>query len=63
MKEIEITIDLDGKVEIDQTGFHGKGCDKIAEALSKVIGKVVKQEKKCEYYQPEVEIKVKQKLN
>lgn len=62
MKSVEITIDLDGNIEIDQHGFHGKDCDKIAETLSKAVGKIVKQDKKCEYYQTETQNQIKQKI-
>ena len=50
MKEIEITIDKDGQIEIDLKGYHGKGCQNIARELAKSLGTTVKNEKKPEFY-------------
>lgn len=61
MKEIEITIDTDGTVEIDLKGFHGKGCSEITEKLLKALdGEVKTSTKKSEYYKPVPKTKVKQ---
>ncbi len=50
MKEIEITINKDGTITIDQLGFEGKSCDDIAYKLANALGKIVKEQKKPEYY-------------
>jgi hypothetical protein len=53
MREIEITINLDGSVEIDLDGFQGKGCSEITDEFVKALsGDVVKREQKKEYYKP-----------
>ncbi|KKM91563.1 hypothetical protein LCGC14_1227230 [marine sediment metagenome] len=50
MKEIEITIDKDGQVEIDLKGFQGKGCEEITRQLAKGLGSIVRSDKKPEFY-------------
>lgn len=61
MKEIEITIDTDGKAEINLNGFHGKGCSDVIDKLIKSLGAdVSKREQKQEYYKKVIENKVKQ---
>lgn len=50
MKEIEIIIDKNGEVSIDLKGYQGQGCSEIAKILANSIGKTVKNNKKCEYY-------------
>ena len=62
MKEIEVTIDENGKVDIDLNGFHGKGCDEIAKKLAKAMGSIVNIDKKCDFYKQEVQTKTKQKI-
>lgn len=57
MKEIEIIIGKDGEVTFDLDGYKGKGCSEIAEKFSKALGKTVKSDKKCEFYQSEVQNK------
>ena len=62
MKEIEITINPDGTAEIELDGFKGKGCSQAMDELLKGLdAKIVKRSKKCDYYQQDVEEKVKQK--
>ena len=63
MREIEITIDTDGKTEIDLKGFQGQGCSQISDELIKALGGAVEQRKhKGEYYKPKPKAKVKQKI-
>ena len=61
-KEIEITIDVDGTIEIDLKGYAGKGCSEISDELIKALGGQVDiRTKKGEYYKPLAKPKVKQK--
>lgn len=60
-KEVEMTINVDGTVEIDLQGFQGKGCSQVAEQLAKAIGTTVKRDKKCEYHQAEQKQQQKQR--
>jgi len=62
MREIEITIDADGKTDIDLKGFQGKGCAQITDKLIKSLrGEVISREQKCDFYKPKPKIKVKQR--
>ena len=50
-QEIEITIDTDGKTDIDLINFKGKKCSEVMEALEKALGARAKIEQKPEYFQ------------
>ncbi len=64
MKEIEVTIDVDGKTEIDLKGFQGKGCAQITDSLIKSLeGEVIARDQKCDFYKPKPKAKVKQRQN
>lgn len=58
-REIEITIDKDGNVEIDMIGWHGKGCADVSKQLEKALGRTVKTDRKSEFYKPEQKQKQK----
>jgi len=52
MKEFEIIIDpKTGHIDIDQIGFHGTECEEKLKDLFEMLGTVVHQDKKSEYYQ------------
>lgn len=59
MREIEFTIDNDGKITIDQINFKGPECARFAEELAKALGTVTKHNTKSEYFQPVADIKPK----
>ena len=62
MKEIEITIDIDGKTEIDLKGFQGKGCSQLTDDLVKSFrGEVITRDQKCDFYKQKPKAKVKQR--
>ena len=50
-QEIEITIDTDGKTDIDLINFKGKGCSEVMKALEKALGTRATVEQKPEYFQ------------
>ena len=52
MKEIEVTIDENGEISVDLTGYRGKGCAVDSDAFIKALGKVKSREKKNEYWKP-----------
>ena len=59
-KEVEITINADGTSEIELHGFQGKGCTKVIDDMLKSLGgKVLDRGKKCEFFKPEIQEKVK----
>ena len=49
-KEITITINTDGTVEMDQLGWKGKSCENAVDDIIKAIGKEVKSERKRDWY-------------
>lgn len=61
-KEIDIIIETNGETSIELTGWHGKGCSDVTAEISKALGRTVKTDKKCEYWQQETKPEVKQKV-
>ena len=60
MKEIEITIDVNGEISLDLDGFKGKGCDDLIKKLTNAMrGKVKSVKKKNDYYSAEETQKLK----
>jgi hypothetical protein len=53
MPEIEITIDKDGKVDIDLFNFHSQACSLDSETFARALGATVKRDRKPEYWQQE----------
>ena len=51
MKTILVTVDEEGSVEIEATGFKGKACEAATDAMIKAMGVPVCTKKKPEYYQ------------
>ena len=52
MKEVTVTINRDGTVEVDVNGVQGSGCQDYTDAVLKALGgEVIKDEKKPEFYQ------------
>jgi len=59
-KEIHISINPDGTVELDQQGWDGKDCDGAIDDLIKSLGKEITNKKKKEWYR-KAKIQQKQK--
>lgn len=51
MKSIKITIDEEGQIELETTGFKGKSCEQATEAMIKALGMQASSKKKPEFYQ------------
>lgn len=51
MKQIIITADIDGSVEVKGAGFVGKECDEKLKAFTDALGTVSSSRKLPEYYQ------------
>lgn len=51
MREIEITIDKNGKIDIEAIGYDGQGCSQDISKLVEALGTEVSRSQKCEYYQ------------
>lgn len=62
-EEVEIIINENGEIKIETKGIKGKRCEEMALSLEKVLGKIIKKERKPEYYEKEIsivnEIKIK----
>lgn len=50
MKQIKITIDELGQIEIEAAGFKGKACEAATDAMIKALGVPVCTKKKPEYF-------------
>ena len=47
-RRIEVIIDENGDPQIETIGYTGKECEKIQEALSQALGKIVSKKDKPE---------------
>ena len=54
MKTIEVIVTEDAIITVEAIGFHGKGCEKATKALEEALGKVVKRDKKPEFFKERV---------
>jgi len=59
MKQVIVTIDINGSVQIDAQGYKGIGCEKATQFLENALGTQLKHKRKPEYYQ---QIKQQQRL-
>jgi len=55
MKQIRITIDANGAVEIKAEGFAGKGCKMATAFIEKALGSVAGRTLTSAYYQNKTE--------
>lgn len=53
MKTIKITVDEEGQIELETSGFKGKSCEQATEAMIKALGMQASSKKKPEFYQEE----------
>jgi hypothetical protein len=51
MKEIILTVDLDGKTKLETKGFKGKACLKASKFLEDALGKTTGNQLKPAYYE------------
>lgn len=51
MKQIKVTVNEDGSLEIEAVGYKGNACEKATAALEKALGVAGKRTKKPEFYQ------------
>jgi hypothetical protein len=49
-KTIEVTIDPEGIVTIEATGFRGNACEKATKEIEEALGLQKGRKKKAEYY-------------
>ena len=59
MKQIIVTIDLDGNATVEAVGFNGKGCKDATKAIEEAVGTVTNVKQKPEFYRQEVQTDVR----
>ena len=63
MQELEIIIDIEGKVEVKVRGMHGPECLKTTENIENALGDVQKRAFLPEYYESTVTQRTCEKIN
>jgi hypothetical protein len=54
MKELEITIDKEGRVQVAVRGVPGEGCIALTKNIENAVGTVEQREYTAEYYEQPV---------
>jgi hypothetical protein len=54
MKELEITIDKEGRVQVAVRGVKGEGCMGLTKNIENAVGTVEEREYTAEYYEQPV---------
>ena len=62
-EELEIEIDKSGETKIHLKGIKGKACLEYTKFLEQIIGKIKSQELTSEYYEPELDVEIKDTLH
>lgn len=58
-RDLEVVISPDGEISIKVSGFPGKQCLKVREAMEAEVGVLRSQRLTSEYYQPEQPVDMK----
>lgn len=56
LQEMEVTIDKDGRIQVNVKGVQGTGCLALTRELENALGVVEKREYTADYYQQETGI-------
>ncbi len=56
MKELEITIDREGRVQVAVRGVKGEGCRGLTKNIEDAVGTVEEREYTAEYYEQPVSV-------
>ena len=56
LQEMEITIDKEGRIQVNVKGVQGTGCLALTRELENAVGVVEQREYTAEYYQQETGI-------
>ena len=62
MKELDITIDREGKVRIAVRGGHGEDCIGLTRKIEEVVGVVEERELLPEYYEQAADVHTRETL-
>jgi hypothetical protein len=57
-REFEITIAPDGSVEVEISGYKGKGCLEAMKIFQEIVGELRSQNLTHEYYAPEEDVRI-----
>lgn len=63
MKELEITIDKEGRVQVAVHGVHGGECIGLTKKIENAVGTVEEREYTAEYYEQPVAVSDRQYVN
>ena len=63
MKELEITIDKTGKVQVAVRGVQGEGCLDLTKNIENAVGTVEEREYTPEYYEQPLTVSDNQYVN
>lgn len=63
MKELEITIDKAGRVQVAVRGVQGEGCLDLTKNIENEVGSVEEREYTAEYYEQPVTVSDHQYVN
>jgi hypothetical protein len=63
MKELEITIDKTGRVQVAVRGVQGEGCLGLTKNIENAVGRVEEREYTAEYYDQPVTVSDHQYVN
>ena len=63
MKELEITIDRNGRVQVAVRGMKGEGCLDLTKNIENAVGSVEEREYTADYYEQPVTVSDHQYVN
>jgi hypothetical protein len=63
MKELEITIDRNGRVQVAVRGVKGEGCLGLTKNIENAVGRVEEREYTSEFYDQPVNVSDHQYVN
>lgn len=63
MKELEITIDRNGRVQVAVRGMKGEGCLDLTKNIENAVGSVEEREFTADYYEQPVTVSDHQYVN
>ena len=63
MKELEITIDRNGRVQVAVRGVKGEGCLDLTKNIENAVGSVEEREFTADYYEQPVTVSDHQYVN
>ncbi|HEX3002467.1 MAG TPA: DUF2997 domain-containing protein [Methanoregula sp.] len=55
-QEMEVTIDKEGRIQVNVKGVQGTGCLALTRELEDALGVVERREYSAEYYQQETDV-------